>query len=290
MLFYYGVRLNTNLILDVNCLNIPVVTGEYNGQPQQEYFPWYYFPVVTPTADHPIVKNLDAIKCEFVSTIDTVGKEEIKKTVLLTTSKYSRTLNTPCRVSLDIMMERPDERFFSKPPQPIAILLEGKFNSAFRDNLSPEITQDKAKYDFRAQSPDNAMIVVSDGDMVINQLRGLKGDYYPLGYNQYTNQWFGNKDFVLNAVDFLCDSSNLISVRSRELKIRLLDKNRVTKNRIGIQVLNTALPVGIVLIFGLIWIIVRKRKFAIQPSHHSSHLKQIFSSFFKKKMPPDTEK
>ncbi len=261
MLFQYGVRLNTNLILDMSCLKIPVVTGDYAGQPQQSFLPWYFFPTVTPTSTHPIVKNLNAIKCEFVSAIDTVGDRDIKKTILLTTSKYSRPVNTPCRISLDIMSQKVDERFFNKSNKPIAVLLEGKFKSVFRNRLPDEILNDKEKYDFRAESPQNQMIVVSDGDIIKNQLHYSEGYPLPLGYDQFTNQMFGNKDFVMNTVDFLCDSSGLITVRSRELKIRLLDKQKVSKNKLTIQLTNTAVPVLVVLLFGLIWIGFRKRYF-----------------------------
>jgi ABC-2 type transport system permease protein len=261
MLFQYGVRLNTNLILDMNCLKIPVVTGEYGGQPQQSFLPWYYFPTVTPTSTHPIVKNLNAIKCEFVSSIDTVGSKDIKKTILLTTSKYSRPLNTPCRISLDIMNQNADERYFNKPGKAIAVLLKGKFTSVFKGRLPDEILNDKAKYDYRDEIKDNEMLVVSDGDIIKNQLESKQKYPLPLGYDQYTNQMFGNKDFVMNAVDYLCDSSGLITVRSRELKIRLLDKARINKNLLAIQFTNTAVPVLIVLVFGIVWIAFRKRSF-----------------------------
>lgn len=261
-LFGYGVRLNTNLILDMNCAQIPVVTGDFGGQPQQSFLPWYYFPTVMPTVDHPIVKNLNAIRCEFVSSLDTIAKPDIKKTILLTTSDYSRPINTPCRITLDIMGQNLDERYFNKPRQPIAVLLKGVFKSNFKGRLPEEILNDKAKYDFRESSPENTeMIVVSDGDIIKNQLHYSKGYPLPLGYDQFTNQMFGNRDFVMNCVDYLCDASGLISVRSRELKIRLLDKAAVTKNKLAIQFVNVALPVMVMLIFGGIWIWIRRKKF-----------------------------
>ncbi len=262
MLFNYGVRINTNLVLDMNCMKIPVVTGEYAGQPQQSYLPWYYFPTITPMETHPVVKNLNAIKCEFVSSIDTVGKKDIRKTILLSTSKYSRTVNTPSRISLDIMSQQPDERFFNKPGLPVAVLLSGKFTSLYKDRLPEEILHDKEKYDFRETSEENSMIVISDGDIIKNQLHYSQGYPLPLGYDQFTNQMFGNKDFVMNAVDYLCDSSGLITVRSRELKLRMLDRARVSKDKLSIQLLNTALPVLIVLVFGGLWIWIRKRMYA----------------------------
>jgi gliding-associated putative ABC transporter substrate-binding component GldG len=160
------------------------------------------------------------------------------------------------------MMSQPlDERFFNKPGQAVAVLLSGKFKSLFVGRLPEEITKDKEKYDFREESPENSMIVVSDGDIIKNQLHYSKGYPLPLGYDQYTNQMYGNKDFVMNAVDYLCDSSGLITVRSRELKLRLLDRTKITKDKLSIQFLNIALPVVIVLVFGAFWILLRRRKY-----------------------------
>jgi ABC-2 type transport system permease protein len=261
MLFQYGTRLNPNLVLDMSCMKIPIVTGEYGGQAQQSFFPWYYFPVIMPTIKHPIVSNLNSISTEFISSIDTVGSPDIHKTVLLTTSKYSRLMNTPCRISLDIMGQKLDEQYFNRSYVPVAVLLEGRFRSLFLNRVPQEIMEDKEKYDFRPEIAKNQMLVVSDGDMIKNQLHYSKGYPLPLGYDQYTNQMFGNKDFILNAVDYLCDSSGLITVRSREQRIRLLDKTYVDKNKTGIQFFNIALPVLLVLVFGAIWIFIRHKKF-----------------------------
>lgn len=259
MLFQYGVRINNDLILDLNALPIPVITGETGGQPQQSFYPWYYFPIITPSTKHPVVNNLNALKSEFISSIDTINKKNIRKTILLTTSQYSKPITTPCRISLDMMSKTPDQRFFNQPYQPVAVLLEGIFTSVFDLRIPKEIINDKEKFDFRKQSAENKMLVVSDGDIIRNQLHYSKGYPLPLGYDQYTGQMFGNKDFVLNAVDYLCDASGLISVRSRELKLRLLDMNRINNNRLSIQFINTALPVLIILLFGIIRVILRQR-------------------------------
>jgi ABC-2 type transport system permease protein len=267
MLFQYGVRINTNLILDMSCVKIPVVTGDYGGQPQQNFLPWYYFPTVLPTINHPIVNNLNAIRCEFVSSIDTVGDRDIKKTILLSTSKYSRPVNTPCRISLDLLSEKLDEKFFNKPYKSIAVLLEGNFKSVFLNRLPLDIMQDKEKYDYRPESKANKMIVISDGDIIKNQLHYSKGYPLPLGYDQYTNEMYGNKDFILNAIDYLCDESGLITVRSRELKLRLLDKTKIAKSKLAIQLFNTAIPIIVVLLFGVGWIMIRRRIFTRVKKH-----------------------
>lgn len=263
MLFKYGVRINTNLILDMNALPIPAVTGQYGGQPKVELMPWYYFPVLMPTAKHPIVTNLNAIKTEFVSSIDTVGGKGIKKTVLLASSKYSRTVNTPARISLDLLQSVPDEREYNQSYLPVAVLLEGSFQSLYLNRLPPEMVTDNKSFDFKEKSPETKMIVVSDGDIIKNQLDKKTGNPYPLGFDQYTGETFGNKDFILNCIDYLCDDSGIISVRSREVKMRLLDPNKLknANTKLTIQLVNTIGPVLLIMIFGIIQLIIRRYKF-----------------------------
>jgi ABC-2 type transport system permease protein len=259
MLFNYGVRINYNLLLDISALPIPVVTGQVGNQPQQSLIPWYYFPLATSASNHPIVNNLNAVKCEFVSSIDTVGSKDISKIVLLRTSQYSRTLNTPVRISLDILYKKPDMRMFNKRNLPVAVLLEGVFTSNFKGRVATEILEDKENFDFRETSLKTSMIFISDGDIIKNQFNFSKGYPLPLGYDQYTNQTYGNKDFILNCIDYLCDDSGLMTVRSRELKLRLLDNTKINKNKLSIQLTNVALPILIILLFGIVMVIFRKR-------------------------------
>ncbi len=262
MLFKYGVRLNYNLILDLNSMPIPVRTGEIGGQPQFSFIPWLYFPVITPVVKHPIVNNLNAVKTEFVSSMDTVEAPGVKKTILLTSSAYSKTLNVPVRISLDLLRKNHDERQFNEQNLAVAILLEGKFTSLYNHRIPPEILSSKG-IAFKPQSEKTAMIVISDGDIIKNQVRVINGKQvpYPLGYDRYTKQTFGNKDFILNAVNYLCDNSGLISVRTREVKLRLLDKTRVENNKLSIQLFNTLLPLAFIILLGIILNIYRKRKY-----------------------------
>lgn len=262
-LFNYGVRLNTNLVMDLNALPIPLKTGEMGGSPQIEFFPWYFFPVLNPLTNHPIVKNLNAIKTEFISSIDTLDKKGIKKTILLTSSQYSRTVNTPVLISLDILQKEPDKRLYNKKHIPVAVLLEGKFQSLYRNRIPPEI-RDNRDIGFIELSETGKMIVVGDGDIIKNQVRktGDRPTPYPLGYDRYTGQTFGNKEFILNAMNYLIDENGLISIRSRELKLRLLDRTRINDNKLFWQVINTVLPVILVIILGLIMYFVRKKKYA----------------------------
>ena len=259
MLFNYGVRLNSNLIADINALPIPVVIDKKGNQ---KLIPWIFFPVLIPTSENPIVRNLNAIKTEFVSNLDTVEAPGIKKTILLTTSRYSRVLNTPVTVSLEYLYQRPDVTQFNQPYQPVAVLLEGEFPSLFLNRVPAEIANAPA-VGFTAKSSKTAMIVVADGDIIKNQLQpGMKqATPLPLGYDRYTGQQFGNKDFVLNAVNYLCDDSGLLSVRSRDVKLRTLDASRIAAERLQWQLIDSILPIVLVLIFAVIQAYWRKRHY-----------------------------
>ena len=258
MLFNYGVRLNINLVQDMNALPIPVKTGQIGNQPQFDYFKWYFFPILMPSINHPVVNGLNAIKTEFLSTLDTVVAPGISKTFLLETSPYSRTVNAPALIDLEILRQQPDERMFTKGPMPVAVLLEGEFTSAFLYRIPPDLAENPS-LGFRSKSKPTKMIIIADGDLAKNQFHYSQGYPLPLGYDQYTKQTFGNKDLLLNAVNYLCDDSGLISVRSRELKLRLLDTNQVDKQRLFWQLLNILLPVILVSLFGIVKYRIRKR-------------------------------
>ncbi len=262
-LFKYGVRPNRNLVLDVNSAAIPMRTGQVGNQPQIEFFRWHYFPLLNPASNHPLVRNLNSIKSEFVSSIDTVMVEGIKKTPLLKTSDYSRTVSTPALITLAMLREQPDERLYNRPGQITAWLLEGSFPSLFANRIAPEIADSK-EIGFIAQSEPTAMIVVADGDIIRNQFHIPNGYPLPLGFDQFTRQTFGNKDFIMNAVSYLVDGPGLVGIRSRELKIRLLDMTRIQDSRTFWQIVNVAIPVLLVLAFGIVLAWLRKRKYARQ--------------------------
>ncbi|HLN52594.1 MAG TPA: gliding motility-associated ABC transporter substrate-binding protein GldG [Lentimicrobium sp.] len=264
LLFKYGVRLNSNLLMDLAALPIPMVTGMVGNQPQFEFFPWPYFPVLTATSSHPVVKNINAIRTEFISSIDTVGDPSIRKTVLLKTSKYTRIAQTPVMISLEILGRDPDTKMYADPPQPVAVLLEGKFSSVFNNRIPKEISE-APEIGFTPQNEqNNKMIVISDGDMIRNQVQFNQGNYMPLplGYDRHTGQTFGNKELMLNAMNYLCDDSGLMAVRSRELKLRALDVNKARENLLGWQLFNILLPVVLVVIFGIIQFTLRKRRYS----------------------------
>ncbi len=260
-LFGYGVRLNKDLIMDLNAMPIPLKTGMMGNQPQISFFPWYYFPLITPISQHPIVRNLNAIKTQFVSSIDTNRVKGVKKTILLQSSNYSRTVNMPAVISLSMLRKKPNESLYKGPPKTLGVLLEGTFKSFYDNRIPPSLMESK-EIGFKNHSTQTAMIVVSDGDIIRNQFKIPGGYPLPLGYDQFTKETFGNKEFLLNAINYLTDGSSLISVRSKEVKLRLLNSTLVNNNRVLIQVINVVVPVLVVILAGLLLVWFRKKKYA----------------------------
>lgn len=259
-LFKYGVRLNKNLLLDINSVPIPLVTGQSGGQPQMEFFPWYYFPLLSQASDHPLVRNMNAIKGEFVSSIDSTFASGIKKIPLLKTSNYTKISGTPVYITLAMLRDKPTEQMFPSKSQNAAYLLSGNFESLYTNRMPPEIL-DAEEIGFIDVSKPTSMIVVADGDMAKNQFHNTKGYPLPLGFDQYTKATYGNKDFLINAISYLVDGEGMISIRSRELKIRLLDKLKVNESRLKWQLINILVPLGIVIFFGILLSLLRKRRF-----------------------------
>ena len=260
-LYNYGVRLNNNLVLDLNALQIVIKTGQVGNQPQLEYFPFYYFPLLVPAQSHPVVNGLNLVRTEFVSSLDTVPVPAVRKTFLLATSPYSRLVSAPAYIDLEILKKDPDPAMYNKGPQPVAVLLEGEFVSSYLWRIPPELEMNK-DLGFKKKSKPTRMIVIADGDLVKNQFDVSQGYPLPLGYDQWTRQTFGNRDFVMNAMNYLCDDSGLMTVRSRELKLRMLDASKVNSGRLFWQMLNTLLPVLLILLFGIIKFRIRKSRFA----------------------------
>jgi ABC-2 type transport system permease protein len=260
MLFSYGARVNQNIVQDLQCNGIPVLSGLSNGTPQQKILPWMFYPVISPSTDHPIVKNIDPIWHQFTASIDTTGNKNVKKTVLLQSSEYSRVVNAPIRVDLTIARLNPEPALFrGKGNHITAILLEGAFNSTYRYRYDASKQPTLA---FKDHIDNNKMIVVADGDVIRNQYKKSTGEVFPLGYDRYTNQQFGNARFILNCMDYMCDDSGIIEVRAKEITLRLLDKGKIKKEKLMWQVINMALPITIILLFGLINRMIRNRKYS----------------------------
>jgi len=258
MLFRYGVRINSNLIQDAQSNAIPILSSMKNGMPQQKLLPWMFFPVAAPASNHPIVKNIDHVWFQFVNSIDTTLNKQVKKTVLLRSSQYSRTVSAPVKVDLNLARINPDPSMFKSGGNYImALLLEGSFSSVFQyrgGTLDPELK-------FKEHIDNNKMIVISDGDVIRNQRKKSTGEIFPLGYDRYTQQQFGNKRFILNCIDFLCDDSGIIEVRGKEITLRLLNRAKVKAEKLQWQLINMIVPVFIILLFGFANNIIRKRKY-----------------------------
>lgn len=268
-LFRYGVRLNNNLLLAYPCAQIGLVTGQGNNM-QSALLPWYYFPLLSPASQHPIVKNLEAVKSDFTSSLETTtSAPEIQKIPLLKTSDYTKISSAPVYVSLNILNERPNPQMFPKKGQVTAYLLNGKFNSLYANRL-PEALLSSNEIAFKDESVPTSMIVIADGDIIRNQFAQLDfakknnkrvGSPLPLGYDQYTNNTYGNKQFIENAISYLVDGEGLINIHTRELKIRLLDMNKVNSKQTTWQVVNVVLPSVVMVLFGFVMAFIRKKKY-----------------------------
>jgi len=258
-LFTYGVRINYDLIADMSCAQIPVSTGNVGGQAQIQMLPWLYYPIFMPLSKNPIVKNLDGIRSEFASTIDTLAIKNVKKTVLLSSSPYNKKLTAPHILSLQALEQEPNPKDFQNPPKIVAVLLEGKFTSDFRNRPLPEGLKDQVA--ILPESKPTKMIVISDGDVFKNQV-GADGSPYPLGYDHYTRQNFGNKTLLLNIADYMTDDSGLIALRTKEIQIRLLNRPRIRSEKLYWQLVNNIVPLALLLIFAIFQHYIRKRKYA----------------------------
>lgn len=260
ILFKYGVRMNYNLVADMNCAQVPVSVGTIAGQSQIKLLPWLFYPVFVATSTHPLVKNLDGIRGEFSGTIDTIPVKGVIKQVILSTSPFNRTLETPTMLSLQMLEQEPNPQDFQNTPQPVAVLLEGTFASSFRNRPVPAGIDPAVKIPSVGKA--TKMIVLADGDILKNQVSNTDRSPYPLGYDRYTQQQYGNKNLLLNAADYLIDDSGIIQLRNKEIQIRLLDRARIRTERTFWQVLNIGLPLFLLCGFGLARHYYRLRKYA----------------------------
>ena len=262
-LFKYGVRINEDLIQDLQNTPISIVTGKLNGQPQMQNFPWLFNPIMFSSEKHAIVKNLEPVKSSFVRTLDTIRNKGIKKTYLLTTSQYSKAQMNPVRVFLGLIKDKPNPANFKQVNLPTAILLEGEFTSVFKGRLTEKYLSsiDTVKQlKNREISKPTKMIVISDGDLFKNDIE--KGKALPLGFDRNSKTNFGNKTFIINCLEYLIDDNNLIETRNKEIKLRQLDPVKLKKEASFWQKINLILPSLLIAFFGLIYFFIRKKRFA----------------------------
>ena len=265
MLFTYGVRVNPDLVMDIRCRPIPMKVGMVGEQAQIQFQPWMYFPEIVPLSPHPIVRNLDLIKTDFISSIDLIDNG-IDKTVLLASSEFSRVKNAPVIYDLNEAKIEPDRRLFNRDNIPIAVLLEGRFKSMFRNRLTPDFV-DIPAMGYRDEGDSTRMIVISDGDIIKNRFNYKDGTGYPLGYDFYTETMYANKELLLNCVDYLAGEGGSIASRSRDIKIRKLNVMKVKEERTKYQLLNILLPIGIIIAAGVVIFFVRRNRFKVKKNN-----------------------
>ena len=256
MFFKYGIRINPDLVKDEQGSPIKLATGEQGSATQFQEFNWKFAPQVYPNSLHPIVKNLGGIKFDFANPIDTL-KNGIKKTILLESSQYSKKIGTPTEINLNIVAEETSPNdYLNKGKIPLSVLLEGSFRSMFENRVLP--FEQKT---FQATGQKNKMIVISDGDLMKNQ---LDKNFQPveLGYDQRSGNLYDNKDFLINCVNYLLDDTGLINIRSKDLDLPLLDKEKVYENYTRTQILTIGLPILILVLFGVVFTFLRKRKYS----------------------------
>ena len=254
LLFSYGVRLNTSLVKDLYAAQISLATGRVGNQTQYQNLDWFYHPLVGGNPNHPITKNTAPIRLQFTNQIDTL-KNDILKIPLLMSSPLTQKIGTPTIIELQSIAEEPQEKDYVSGNQLLGVLLEGDFKSAYKNRVKPFETNL-----FKENAKNNKMIVIADGDVGKNQI--LKGKPTDLNIDKWTGQTFGNKDFLINAVDYLLDDTGLINLRNKTLKINILDKQKAYKERTFWQFINVALPLILLFSFGFVFNYLRKRKYS----------------------------
>ena len=252
--FSYGVRINTSIVQDLYASKIPLATGNIGNKPQFNYLNWFYHPLVGGNPDHPITKNILPIRLRFANQIDTL-QNSLKKTPLLVSSLLTKKVGTPTFIELQSIANEPKENEFTSGYQLFSVLIEGEFTSMYANRIQPFEMNN-----FIQKSQHNKMIVVSDGDIIRNQLQ--KGKPSDLGQDKWTGERFGNKDFLLNATEYLLDDTGLIQLRNKTLKINLLDKQKAFKERFFWQFINVLLPLVLLMLFGIVFQYYRKRQYS----------------------------
>ncbi|MFL0354568.1 gliding motility-associated ABC transporter substrate-binding protein GldG [Xanthomarina sp. GH4-25] len=251
--FKYGIRINPVLVNDLYSAPITLAIGE-GSEARFQQFPWYYSPLVNPESHHPIVNNINLVKFDFANQIDTL-KNAIKKTILLKSSILTKTDGTPREISLEMTTEEPDPKLYNKPYQNLAVLLEGEFISVYNNRVKPFTLSKEIN-----NSKPTKMIVVADGDVIKNEL-GKNGPI-ELGFDRSSGQVYGNKEFLLNAVNYLLDDNGLINIRSKEIEVSFLDYKKAASEKTKWQLINILLPLVILGVFGFIFNFFRRKKYA----------------------------
>jgi len=263
MLFKYGVRLNYELLQDVDCAQILVNTAPSGSQPQWTLHPWYYSPLLTPADNHPLSRNLNRIYTEFVSSVDTVSENRnLRKSVILTTSPYARKVKSPSSVSLENIKNPPARELFTQSFIPVGILVEGEFTSVFENRMIDNFGI--LSNDFQSNSKPTKMVVIGDAGLIANKVNYARQppEIRELGYDRVSKQTFGNKEFLLNTLFYLNDEAGIMQLRSRTVQLRLLDKVKLREEKSYWQWLNLFVPLVMVLLFGMVYNVIRRYRYS----------------------------
>ena len=259
LLFKYGVRINHNIVKDgASCGVVPMVVGNVGDKPNIQPMQYRYFPLINHFGNSLITKNIDMVFAKFAASMDTVKATRISKTPLLMTTPYTKVLNAPALITYNEARKETEEAEYKDGIKTIGYLLEGTFQSLYQNRILPSDVRSKT---FKASNKPSKVVVCSDGDLIVNDVDRKTGNPYPLGFDKITQHTFGNKDFVMNAVDYLVDENGVITARGKEIKIRPLDKLRTRDERTKWQIINLVIPSLLVLLFGFIRFAWRKRRY-----------------------------
>ena len=259
-LFRYGVRINPVLLQDVQCASVPVNIAPAGAAPQFEPTPWYFAPLLLTSPEHPVTRNITEVRSEFCSGIDIVGdNKQVKSQLLLATSDNTHMVGAPTTIDLSQKIKPNDKAYFNAGYVPVAVAMEGIFESDFANRMIPAGLTNTSP--IQKQSLNTRQIVVADGDIIRNETAAKDSMTIPLGFDRYMNQQFGNKDFILNSVLYLADNDGWMQLRSRTLKLRLLNKKITNEERVTWELVNVLVPIGLLLLFGIGYQVIRKRKY-----------------------------
>lgn len=266
LFFKYGVRMKQDLVLDMVNTKIPQVIGQVGNKPQQQLFNWVYYPLLAPSEDHPIVNNTDRVFSRFSGSIELLEtKLPLKSSVLLSTSEYSRFQLYPMRLSFEIIKLPQEAKDYNKPNIPTAVIVEGEFESFFKNRVSEGMSEmlDRIDMEFAEQSPKTAQVFIADADIIKNMYDPNSNKISPLGFNKWEGMVYnGNSEFIINAIDYLTDEYGLMEARSKNLQLRMLDQVELRDNTLKWQLINIAGPILLVFLFGFGFNFYRKRKYA----------------------------
>lgn len=252
LLFRYGVRINPNLINDMYFTQVVLAAGE-GSNTQYNPVPWYYHPMVFSREDHPVNTNIEALRFQFASSLDTISNG-YEKTILLQSSPLSKADGVPREINLDMVQVPPEKEAYTNGNLPLAVLIEGAFSSAYKNRVRP-----LEGLNHLDQGPENKMVVIGDGDLIRNQMRN--GRPLELGYDKWTNNFYGNKEFLVNCLNYLLEDTGLINIRAKDVSIPLLDPEKISAQKTKWQLVNIGLPVILTLLFGWVFNSIRKRKY-----------------------------